>query len=338
MTSSRILVTFPPMMRNPGRHMEILKEAGCEVRPSLGEHPLPAEALIGQVGDVDAIIAGGDKIAAEVIAAAPRLKVISRHGVGYDNVDLEAATRAGIPVTITAGGNHVSVAELALGLIITLSRDILNMAASVRAGRWSRVHGIEVTGKTLGIVGFGRIGKTLAKRARGLEMNVLAYDVEPDRQSAEALGVRFAASFEDLLRQSDFVSLHVPGSRNGRHLIGEAELALMKPTAYLINTARGSLIDEKALYRSLSEKRIAGAALDVFAEEPTHALDLVRLGNLVPLPHIGGSTKEAAARTALMAAENTLQVLRGEKCPSTVNPEVYVGRAWSARHSNGAIT
>ena len=316
-----VLITFPSVARNRGRHTELLEEAGCVVRASMIERPLTAQEMLPLVGDVDAIIAGGEQIDAQVIAAAPRLRVIARHGVGYDAIDLEAATRAGVVVAITPGTNHISVAELALGLMLGVARRIPQLSDALRKGDWMRAPGVELAGKTLGIVGLGKIGKALATRALALDMRVVAFDVAPDMAFALAHGISLLA-FDALLREADFVSLHAPGTKGIPSLIGEPQLRLMKPSAYLINTARGSLVDEDALYRSLVEHRLAGAALDAFAVEPPKSNPLLALDTVLPTPHMGG-TIEAGVRTALLATQNALQVLRGESCPHTVNPTVY---------------
>ena len=316
-----ILITFPPVIRNPGRHTELLRESGCNVMTSMSDRPLTAREMVPLVADVDAIIAGGERIDASVIAAAPRLKIVSRHGVGYDQVDLDAATRAGVVVTTTPGSNHVAVAELALGLMIGVAREIPRMRESLARGEWIRKPGVELAGKTLGIVGLGRIGKAVTLRARAFDMRVVAHDIAPDEAFARQHGVEWMP-LESVLAAADFFSLHIPWVPGTPPMIGERALALMKPSAYLINTARGPLIDEDALLRALSEGRIAGAGLDVFATEPPGANPLLALPNVIATPHMG-STREAGFRSALLATQNVLQVLAGERCPHTVNPAVY---------------
>ena len=316
-----ILLTFAPMIRNSGRHTELLRDSGCRIATSTSDRPLTAAEMVPLVRDVDAIIAGGETIDASVIAAASRLKVISRHGVGYDQVDVAAATRAGVVVTITPGTNQVAVAELAFGLMVGVARHMPQMREALLRGEWIRNPGIELAGKTLGLVGLGRIGKSVATRARAFEMNVIAHDVAPDARFAHEHGVTLVA-LDALLRVADFVSLHTPGVPGSSPLIGAAELAMMKPGACLINTARGSLIDQAALHRALAEGRIAGAGLDVFAVEPPGALPLLALPNVFATPHIGG-TLESGVRTALLATQNALQVLAGNICPHAINPEVY---------------
>ncbi len=317
-----VLVTSKFFLENRGIHTELLEEHGCVVKGRNGYRPLSSPELAGLVGDVEALIAGGDEIDAVVIAAAPCLRVISRLGVGYDRVDLQAATRAGVVVTTTPGTNHKAVAELALGLMIALARHLPVMVERGRAGDWTRQPGMELAGKTLGILGLGQIGQALAVRARALEMDVLAFDPVEDARLAARHGVHYLP-LPEVLRRSDFLSLHLPATPGAAPLLGQAELRAMKRGAFLINTARGSLADEAALYAALVDGHLAGAALDVFAQEPPTAGPLLALPNVLPTPHIGASTVESGRRSALLATENVLQVLRGERCPNAVNPEVY---------------
>lgn len=319
-----LLVTFAPMNRMRGRHVELLASSGLEVRRLDRDEPYTTDELVPLVGDVDAIIAGGERFDARLFAAAPSLKVLSRHGVGYDAVDVDAATRAGVVVTITPGANAVSVAELALGLMIALARRIPQRMSALLAGDWSRRPGIELAGKTLGLVGLGNIGRAVAVRASAFDMRVMAHDVAPDETFARAHGVELA-SFERVLREADIVSLHVPAIAGAPPIVGPDQFSAMKRNAFLLNTARGSLVDEDALLDALERKLIAGAALDVFANEPPGRHPLFGRDDVVLTPHIGG-TIEAGERTATMAVRNALQVLRGERCASTVNPDVYEKR------------
>jgi len=234
-----------------------------------------------------------------------------------------AATRAGVIVTNTPGANQVAVAELTLALILALARKIPHHDTVVKSGEWSRIVGIELDGKTVGIVGLGRIGKEVVLRLKGFRVKFLAYDVYQDTAFASEHGVRFT-TLDELLAESDIVTLHAVLTSDTQSFIGERELARMKPGAYLVNTARGGLIDEPALYRALSENRLAGAGLDVFADEPPKNSPLLQLGDKVVLaPHLGAQTTEAVLKMGLMAAENIIQVLRGEKPIGVVNPKVY---------------
>jgi D-3-phosphoglycerate dehydrogenase len=263
-----------------------------------------------------------DEVTAKVIAAGKHLKVISRYGVGVDKVDLEAATAAGVVVTNTPGANSIAVAELTLGLMLALARRIPQHNASTRAGSWSRVTGIELAGKTLGIVGLGWISREMIRRASAFDMRIVVQSRYPDKGLADQYGVEYVP-LERLLKESDFVSLHCTITPERADLIGEKALRAMKPTSYLINTARGELVDEEALYRALREGWIAGAASDVFTQEPPTGNPLLELDNFIVTPHLGATTHESVQRMGVLASENALKVLRGERPLYVVNPEVY---------------
>ena len=275
---------------------------------------------------VDGLIARMGKINAQVIAASPRLKVITKHGTGIDNIDLAAATQAGIPVMITAYANYESVAEHALGLMLAVSRGAVYLDRRMRGGHWDKtsVRGVELFEKTLGIVGFGRIGRRLAELVQPLGMAVMVFDplVKPQGDSG---GVTFVSSLEELLRVADFVSLNCPLTPQTANLIGEPELGVMKKTAFLINTARGGIVDEKALADALQAGEIAGAGLDSFGQEPPEGVHpLAKFDNVILTPHIGGVTDESFIRMGLQAVKNILDVLEGRPLdPSCVmNHEV----------------
>jgi D-3-phosphoglycerate dehydrogenase/(S)-sulfolactate dehydrogenase len=254
--------------------------------------------------------------------AADRLKVISRTGVGYDAVDVQAATARGIVVTITPGVNRHAVADWAVALILCCSRRLPENLAEIRRGGWGRHEGVDLAGSTLGIVGLGTIGKEVAKRAKAFGMRLLAFDLVQDRPFAEGQGIAYV-SLEDLLRQSDFVSIHCFLNEATRHLINAERLAWMKPTAYLINTARGGIVDTEALCQALQTKRIAGAGLDVFETEPLRADSPLRaLENVYLTPHVAGSSADARRLSGATAAENLIRALNGERPEGIVNPEV----------------
>ncbi len=317
-----VLVSARAFRDPPGEHWAILEEAGCAVKlsPSAGR-PNESE-MAEQIAGCDGAIVGTEPVTARVIAAAPGLRVISRLGVGVDNVDLDAATDAGVVVTVTAGANAVAVAELAVGLILDLARGISRHDARARQGEWRREVGAEVAGKTLGVVGAGRIGRELAIRARALGMRLLYTDPRRLRAEDEAvLGLGYLP-LEDLLRASDFVSLHAPLTAETVHMIGREQIDLMKPTAYLVNTARGELVDEAALAAALVTGRLAGAALDVRAAEPPHAPDRLCLDSVILTPHIGSHTTEAILRMSVAAARNLVAVLRGERPSDALNDPV----------------
>jgi D-3-phosphoglycerate dehydrogenase len=318
----KILVTARSFRKTPGRHKELLEQSGHQVVESTLDRPLKEAEMVELISDVDGAILGLDEVTARVIAAGKRLKVISRYGVGVDNVDLEAATAAGVAVTNTPGANSIAVAELTIGLMLALARRIPQHNASAKAGSWSMVTGIELAGKTLGIVGLGQVSREVIRRASVFDMKIVAQTGYPDKELADQYGVEYLP-LERLLKESDFISLHCAFSPERADLIGEKELRAMKPTSYLVNTARGELVDEEALLSALRESWIAGAAMDVFKEEPATASPLIKLDNFIATPHIGATTYESVLRMGVLAVENALQVLRGEHRPYVVNPEVY---------------
>ena len=292
-----------------------LRERGCELVPTdygnwRNDAHLTSQELITLLQGVDATIIAGPRMTREVIAAASSLKVIARRGVGYDSVDVQAATEHGVLVTITPGTIDDAVADHVFALMLAIGKRILDGHRCLVDGRWEAQVGVELWRKTLGIIGFGRIGRAVARRAAGFEMRVLAYDVVQDKQAARALGATYV-SLDELMRQADFVSVNAPLSASTFHLIGARQLALMKPEAILINTARGPLVDEAALIRVLQEGRIGGAGLDVFEQEPPTPTPLTDLKNVVLTPHGGGYTKEGLARANLMAAEMVVSLMQG---------------------------
>ena len=280
------------------------------------------DELIDLLKGIEGAIVSTDPFTARVIQAADRLKVISRTGVGYDAVDVPAATKRGIIVTTTPGVNRHAVADWALALILCCARKVPENLAEVRRGAWARHEGTDLAEKILGIVGLGTIGKEVAKRGKAFGMRLLAFDLVQDPKFAEEQGIAYVP-LEDLLRQSDFVSIHCFLNESTRHLINAERLALMKPTAFLINTARGGIVDTEALCHALQAKRIAGAGLDVFEGEPLRADSPLRaLENVYLTPHCAGSTADARERSGAMAAENLIRALRGERPAGIVNPEV----------------
>jgi D-3-phosphoglycerate dehydrogenase len=272
--------------------------------------PATEAQLLAVVADLHAIIVGNDPLTLRVIEAAHQLKVISKYGAGVNNIAVEAATQHGIVVTYAP--NQDAVADLTFGLMLSLARRICAADRRLRAGEWPRTVGGDVWRKTLGVVGTGRIGKAVIKRARGFEMEVLAHDIGPDPQAARELGFGYVP-LDALLERSDFVTLHVPLTDETCGLVGRREIGLMKPGAYLINTARGGIVDEDALYEALRAGRLAGAALDAHAQEPpARGNPLLALDNLIVTPHMGADTRACLREMDLIAVENVLRVLRGE--------------------------
>jgi len=305
-----ILATARSFCATPGPHQDYLRDHGCTLILDPPVHQYSADDLAARLADVDGVILGLDICDASVFERAPRLKTIARYGVGIDNVDLAAAARHGVVVTTTPGTNHLAVAELAIGLMFALARAIPRMAERVRAGSWARITGWELTGKTLGVIGFGAIGREVARRGLGLGMYVLAYDPWYRGDWAGATPV----DLPDLLRQSRVVSLHCPLTPETAHMLDAERLALLPHGAIVINTARGGLIDEAALYAALVSGRLGGAALDVFQHEPPESSPLLTLDTVIATPHVGAATAESIERTGMLAARNCLAVLRGEPC------------------------
>ena len=275
--------------------------------------PLSSSQLAALLPGVDGYIAGLDSIDAAALAAADGLRVAARYGVGVDNVDLAAAAARGIVVTNTPGANARSVAELTVALLLLLARPVLRAAAETRAGGWPRLSGLSLAGKTVGLVGFGAIGRQTARLLAGFDCRLLAYDPLLNEATAAALGVR-AAGLDELLATSDFVSLHAPVTPATRGMVDAAFLARMKPGAALVNTARGELVDEAALLDALANGRLRGAALDAFAAEPPGGDNpLLALPNVIATPHMGAHTDGATTVMGRMALADCLAVLRGEE-------------------------
>ncbi len=321
---ARFQVLVPPGVLNRP-HQDIrrhLHESGCEVVEMVRQRG-DEDELIALLRDADGVIAGGELYTPRVLAAVPRLKVISRWGIGVDAVDLAAATENGIVVTNTPYLTTPGVADLTFGLLLSVARRIPECDRLVRAGGWQEMYGADVWQQCLGLVGFGSIGQAVAHRARGFDMRVLAYDIAPNRQAAAELGVELT-DLDTLLREADFVSLHCSATPENRGMIGRRELALMKPTAFLINAARGSLVDEPALVEALRNRTIAGAALDVHASEPPPpTYPLRELDNCVMTPHTASMTPRVIAHVSRQAVANLLAVLHGQRPEYVVNPEVY---------------
>ena len=286
---------------------------------------IPREEFIRRIVDVGGILQwGGDPIDGPAMDAAPNLKVIANVSAGYNNIDVEAATQRGIRVSNTPGVVTGSTADLAFALMLAISRRLVEMTGIVKNGEWlefgpMEILGHDVHGKTLGIIGMGRIGAAVAQRARGFDMKVLYYNRHRRPDEAE-YGAEYVEDIPILLSRSDFVSIHVPMSKETRHLIGARELSHMKPTAVLVNTARGAVIDQKALYEALKRKQILAAALDVTDPEPMSPDDpMLKLDNVIVLPHIGTQTLATSTNMSLMGAQNLIAGLKGEPMPNCVN-------------------
>jgi glyoxylate reductase len=312
----------------PPEAMRVLRE-GCELTMNAEDRVLSKAELIAAATGMDGLLCLlTDTIDAEVLDIKPRLKVVSNYAVGFNNVDVAAATARGIPITNTPGVLTETTADFAWTLLMAVARRVVEGDRFTRAGRFTQwepllLLGADIHGKTLGLVGAGRIGQAMARRASGFGMRVLYSDPYAQPPAVEQELHMERVSLDELLAQADFVSVHAPYDASTHHLIGAAQLARMRPTAFLINTARGPLVDEAALVEALRAGRIAGAGLDVYEHEPKLAPGLVELENVVLAPHIASASLETRTRMGLVAVENLFAVLNGGRAPYTVNPEVY---------------
>ena len=318
----KVLVTRPL----PSQAIEMLKKK-FEVALNSDDRPLTRHELLDGLKGKDGVLCLlTDKMDAEAIGANPQLKIIANYAVGYDNIDVKAATAKGIPVSNTPGVLTDATAELAWSLLFSAARRIPESDRFTRDGKFKSwgpmtLLGRGISGKALGIIGAGRIGAAFALKSKGFGMKVLYYEIGGNNELMEKeLGAK-RVGLEELLKNSDFVSIHVPLTHETRHLIGEKELKMMKPTAVLVNTARGPIVNEKALAKALKEKWIFAAGLDVYENEPKVEEELLKLENVVLAPHIGSATVETRARMATLAAENIIAALEGKVPPTCLNPD-----------------
>ncbi len=315
----RILVT--PTSLQPGKNsgaLEVLKQFSEDLVFNELGRPLKEDELIPLLKDCDGYIAGLDFITEKVLKSCEKLKVISRYGAGYDRVDIEAAREKGVLVTNTPGVNAEAVGELAFSLILSVARKIPYLNQSTREGQWVRSTGMELKGKTIGIMGLGAIGKVVARCAQGFEMKVIAYDpfINEDYCASHQIGV---CTFDEVIEQADVISLHLPLNDSTKHLIGEEAIGRMKPGAILINTSRGGIIDEDAAYQALKSGKLGGLGLDAFEVEPPAGSLLFEFDNVVVTPHTGAHTREATDNMANASIQNLIDVLSGKECPYIVN-------------------
>ncbi|MGI8907024.1 MAG: 2-hydroxyacid dehydrogenase [Candidatus Sumerlaeaceae bacterium] len=310
---------------------QLLHTGGCEVHVNPNDRPLTAEELRSAAHESDALLCLlNDKIDAQLIESAPRCRIYANYAVGYDNMDVPAATAAGVALSNTPDVLSIATAEMAWALMFAAARRLGEGERMVRAGAFNgwapmMLVGHEITGKTLGIAGAGRIGTAMARMARGFDMRILYTKRSAQSPAMQKLGAA-RVELDQLLQESDFVSLHAPLTQETRHMISAQELKLMKPTAVLVNTARGPLIDEAALADALERKQIAAAGLDVYEREPQIEARLLSLDNVVLAPHLGSSTHEARAAMAELAANNILDYFDGRPPRTCINPE-YVRRS-----------
>ncbi len=315
---------------------DLLSQQGLDVLIKSGNFKIDVELnlshdkLLQRIVDYDALLIRSEtRVTADVIDAAKQLKVIGRAGVGVDNIDVEAATRNGILVVNTPTGNTIAAAEHTIALLLALARNILPAGISLKNRTWQRNNfiGVELYGKVFGTIGLGRVGREVTKRAHAFGMQIIAYDPHISANAAEEMGVRLVDR-ETLFSESDYLSIHTILNAETYHSIGETEFQLMKPTARLINCARGGIIDETALFHALKDKQIAGAALDVFEDEPATENPLLELDNVLALPHLGASTTEAQEHVAIEVAQQVINALNGKPVANAVNqpkidPRVY---------------
>ena len=320
------VVIFSNLSRNlPGwdKFIQMIRNAGHEIFDP-GDKDLSDQEAVKHLIDADAVFVGLNKFSGAAIKAGKHLKVIAKPGIGVDNIDVAAATGEGIMVCNTPGSNAQSVADHLFGLMIAVTRRLPYLDFITRAGKgWENyppVMGIEISGKTLGVIGTGQIGKAVVRRAKGFDMEILAHDAVEDSGLIRDFSVRYRP-LEDVLKGADLITLHLPLTEKTRGIIGEEEFRAMKRTAYLFNTSRGPIVDERALVKALMDQQIAGAGLDVFEEEPLIQSELFGLENVVVTPHVAGYSPEASIRSRIMSAENIINALRGVE-PHLVNREV----------------
>lgn len=306
------------------RAMQALKEIP-DLRVDKPSHAIAftESEMCDLVPGKDAVVVGTDKVTKTVIARADRLKVISKHGVGVDNVDVAAATEAGILVTNLPGFNDSAVADMTFGMILTLVRGICLASSQVKNGNWNKLLAHDVWGKTLGVIGTGNIGQEVIRRARAFDMEVLAYDALPDEGAAKSAGYTYTA-LDELIANADVITVHVPLTEKTRGLIGEHQIEQMKPTACLVNTSRGGIVDEGALVAALKENRIAGAAVDVYETTFPQRQEVYECENLIVTPHIAAYTYETLESMDMAVVDAYREIVRGD-IPTGVNilnPEI----------------
>ncbi len=307
----KILITPTSLSQNLGiTALDPLRERGAELVANPYGRPMSPDELIPALRDVDGVIAGLDTFSAEVFAAAPQLAVVARYGVGYDRIDLQAARSAGVRVTNTPGANGHSVAELAVGLMFAVARQIPQASTAVAAGEWPRFQGIELAGRRLGVLGLGAIGAATARMAQGIGMEVLGFDPGLSAEQIGQLGVT-AAELEEIFAHSDVLSLHIPLNEHTRHIVSAERINAMPQGAIIINTARGGLIDEQAAAQALDAGHLHGIGLDAYETEPPTDSPLVGHPRVVATPHSGAHSEESVQRTATAAVKNLLAVLDG---------------------------
>jgi D-3-phosphoglycerate dehydrogenase len=314
----KILITPRSFASSSDKAIKMLTERGYEIQRNNTDRPYKKEEMLNLIRDIDGMIIGIDELSAEIIEKANKLKVISKYGTGLDNIDINMATNKKIIVTNTPTANVDAVADLAFGLILSLARRIPEADQKTKKGKWEKIIGKSVWEKTLGVIGLGKIGRQVVKRARGFKMNILGFDLIKDKKFAQRYGIKYV-NLEKLLQKSDYITIHLPLNDATHHLIDDKELGKIKKDAFLINTSRGGIVDEQALYQALRNNQLKGAALDVYSNEPPVESPLKELDNVIMTPHIGAYTEEAIENMGIQAAQNLIDVLEGRKPKNRVN-------------------
>jgi D-3-phosphoglycerate dehydrogenase len=304
----KVLITPRSFGKGDPGALRLLLDAGLEVETNAGGGIMSGAVLAAKIADCEGVIVGVDVLDVDMLAQAPRLLAVAKYGVGVDNIDLAECRRRGIKISRTAGANADAVADYAFALMLAVARRVPEIDGRCRRNDWTKLNGLDIFGKTLGLLGLGAVGKGVAARARGFGMRILAHDVYWDEAYAAGAGVERAAP-ERIYAEADFISVHVPLIPETRGMIGGRELAAMKPTAILINTARGGIIDEDDLLEALKKRAIYGAGIDAFAEEPPRNPEWLALGNVVLGAHAAASTDGATGKMSRLAAENLLRDL-----------------------------
>jgi D-3-phosphoglycerate dehydrogenase len=324
----KVLIAPATLAGVQAEFLNVLSNAGFELVFPKKKAQLTEDELLDQLAGIRAAMAGSEPYTRKVLAAHPQLRVVARAGVGFDAVDTTAATDHGIAVTITPGTNQDAVAEHTFALILALAKNLVQQHLGTCQLKWPRQANLPLRGRTLGIAGLGRIGKAVALRGECFGMKLIAYEPFQDHAFAKAHGVMFV-SLDELLAQSDFLTLHLPATKEARHMMNKASLAKMKPTAFLVNTARGALVNEADLVEALQQKKVAGAGIDVFEEEPPADSALFHMPNVTVTPHAAGVDLQSRDDMALSAAQAIVSLSRGEwPAEKVVNPEVKARFRW----------
>lgn len=314
----KILITPRSFASISDKAIKMLTARGYEIQRNNTDRPYQKEEMLNLIRDIDGIIIGIDELSTEIIERADKLKVISKYGTGLDNIDINIATKKKIIVTNTPQANVEAVADLVFGLILSLARRVPEADQKTKSGKWEKIIGKSVWEKTLGIIGLGKIGRQVVKRAQGFKMNILVYDLIKDEKFAQNYSIKYV-NLEELLQKSDYITIHIPLNDTTRGMISYKELGKIKKEAFLINTSRGGIVDEQALYKALRNNQLKGAALDVYSNEPPVESPLKELDNVIMTPHIGAYTEEAIENMGIQAAQNLIDVLEGRESQNRVN-------------------